>query len=220
MAVTFDANAVSPATVTTPGVSTLSVTTLTIGTGANRVLVAQYVGSTDVTSMAWDPTGANQALTLIFKQQFSGVASYWVELWGLVAPVSGNKTLTATLASSATFSSFNATSFNGASQAGGAGTFYNAGQASGSSTSARITVASAAGDMVIDTVAPLVSPVSAPLGTQTYNASGTSAGAASYIAASASTTLGWTVTPTAAWGEVATAIRAANHNNLPLLGVG
>ncbi len=67
MAVVFDAK-VTSTTDSTATVLTVSNTTLTVGSGSNRALIAilevNHAPLSGLT-IAWDPAGANQALTAI-----------------------------------------------------------------------------------------------------------------------------------------------------------
>jgi hypothetical protein len=73
-------------------------TLLTVGTGSNRALVVgTYYFDNTITAPAvhWDSSGTNQAMTSIANLGTSG-GGVRIELWGLIAPTSGNKTLTVT----------------------------------------------------------------------------------------------------------------------------
>ena len=71
-------------------------TTFTVGTKANRAIVANVLGNAsspngDVTGVTWDPSGANQAFTQVgIGRNGSG---FYESLWLLLNPVSGTKTL-------------------------------------------------------------------------------------------------------------------------------
>ncbi len=96
MAVTFDAASNIGAGT---AVTTLSLTTLTVGTGSNRALVALLSFSqgsipTGLT-VTWDSGGTNQAMTQITGATASQGTVPTTVLFGLVNPVSGNKTLKA-----------------------------------------------------------------------------------------------------------------------------
>ena len=79
-----------------PGVSTSSfnMTTMTVGTGGNRLLLAFASAFTAISSLAavWDSGGANQAMTLVNSQANVG-ASVTMYMFRLLNPVPGNKTL-------------------------------------------------------------------------------------------------------------------------------
>jgi hypothetical protein len=125
--VALDANFTSDVGSAT-AVLSLSNPNLPITTASNRALIAQVAlgpSTTTVTGCVWDPTGANQALTLIKREPFPSGTALSVELWGLVNPVSGNKTLTCNFSASSAFVTMNGVSFAGVDQTGGATTFYN-----------------------------------------------------------------------------------------------
>jgi hypothetical protein len=203
MSVALDANAT--AMTAGSGVQTLDNANLTVGAGANMVLVAQLtlsVLTVSGVSVVWDPGGANQSLTLI--KSANGGSGDRAELWGLVAPVSGNKILRATWTTVAN-AQLNGTSFSGVDQTGGATTFPNATSATAVSGNPALTVMSAAGDVAIDCVAPRLLPPSSPLQTQLCAASRIGS---SYAAGSASVGFGWTI-PSGDWVEVGCDILAA-----------
>src|SRR5712691_4015238 len=81
------------------GVTTLDLTTLTVGTGANRCLIALVAFGVAVTlptgvTLTWDPAGTNQALTQISTKS-SDLGTAQVQIWQLVNPTAGNLVLRA-----------------------------------------------------------------------------------------------------------------------------
>jgi hypothetical protein len=218
--VVFDANSTADVGSST-AVSSLSNSNLTIGSGNNRALIAQVaLGNNIVTvsSCVWDAIGANQSLTLIKRQTDTASG---IELWGLVNPVSGNKTLTCNFSGSVAFDSLNGLSFTGVNQTGGITTFYNSAGTTGSSTASSITIASATGDAIVE-IGMTTQIASAPTQTQVY-LDNTNGGYGQRAAGAASVSFGWTITPTAPWVEATTAIKAASgviEHNLSLMGVG
>src|SRR5882672_1400710 len=109
-------------------VSSFTDTSLTIGTGINRALVyslnfgwSTYSQPTGI-SVTWDLTGANQSLSLI-AQANDPTNVTLVQLWGLVAPVSGNKTLSVSWASTVDSVKSGGISLYGVDQTGGSTTF-------------------------------------------------------------------------------------------------
>lgn len=132
------------------GATTFDNTGLTVGTGTNRALTAilQFDNkSVSAVTMAWDPAGANQALTLIGTVSNAG-ANGRTEVWGLVNPTSGNKTLRAswTTGSQAVIG---AVAWTGVDQSGGATSFPNFNSATGTGTTASVTITSGTGHAVI-----------------------------------------------------------------------
>lgn len=118
--VTFDAATTTPATGTAS--NTLSLTTFTVGSGSNRYLVAGIcwqVQAASITGIAWDPSGTNQAMSQITTQNTNGAVGR-CELWGLVAPTSGNKTMTVTFSQSTGNVVLGGISFTGVNQTGNA----------------------------------------------------------------------------------------------------
>jgi hypothetical protein len=101
-----------------------------------------------VNSVVWDPTGANQSLSLVTGcNRSAGVGEIWI--YKLVAPAPGTLTLRVTFAAAAD-SAVGVTSFTGVNQTTPLGTCV---VASGDPTPATVTVTSAAGELVFDTVA-------------------------------------------------------------------
>lgn len=96
------------------GVTSLSLTTFTVGSGANRLLVASMlfaVNTVSAITLTWDSVSMTQALS--FDDLFT-LETFYV----LIAPNAGNKTLAAswTTSSSATLA---ASEYSGADQATG-----------------------------------------------------------------------------------------------------
>lgn len=222
--VVFDANSTA-AVGSTSSVPNLANSNLTIGSGSNRALIAQVaINSRTITSSScvWDTVGANQSMTLI-KRQIHGTSGLTSELWGLVNPVSGNKTLTCTFSTSVAFVSLNGISFTGVDQTGGTTSFYNATGATGSSTAASVTISSASGDATIETGLTTQTD-SAPNQTLVYDVNSTFGGYGQRAAGAASVTFSWTISPSSPWVEAASSIKAAaiaaTDHNLSLIGVG
>jgi hypothetical protein len=126
-----------------------SYTDLTVGSGANRVMIAHLVTSSTIVSpsMVWDSVGANQTMTLIRSQQMA-TWSKFIYTFGLVAPASGNKTLSVAWTNNVDWI-VQASDFINADQTGGTTTFANATGGNGTSTTPATTVTSADGDIAI-----------------------------------------------------------------------
>ena len=166
MAVTFDANATADSTAN--GVTSINHANLTIGSGTNRALVAQICWSGTVGSpvLKWDNTGTPQTMTAITNASaFNGTVA-GSQLFGLVAPTSGNKTLNAAW-TTARDVCLNGVSWTGVDQTGGNTTFPNGAGATGSSTTASVTVTSATGNAVM-AAHTVTSTMSAVNNTQTF----------------------------------------------------
>jgi len=122
--------------------TSLNYTGLTIAAGTNLGMVVAVDWDSGAAptglSLTWDSGGSNQAMTRIINNGL-------VELWGLVNPVVGNKTL-ALAWTTATRVFVAGMAFNGVDQAGGATSFPNS-VSSGSATT--LTVTSAIGRMVM-----------------------------------------------------------------------
>jgi hypothetical protein len=117
--------------------TSLSYTGLTIAAGANIALVVTIdwdIGGAAPTglSVTWDSGGTNQSLTRIVNNGTS-------ELWGLVNPTIGNKTLAMSWTTTARVF-IAGMAFNGVDQTGGATTFPNTANSASATT---LTISSA-----------------------------------------------------------------------------
>lgn len=188
MAVTFDANASSDATQN--GVTSITTSNLTIGSGSNRALVVQVVWSGSVTSAAlnWDQLGTPQALTAIAGTLATNTAV--VQLWGLVAPTSGAKQLKASW-TTAQDVIVNGVSWTGVDQTGGSTSFPHGTNGTTSGNPATVTVTSATNNAVMAVHATATSSFTSVNNTQTFldNTPATVSGAGNRAAGAATVTL-------------------------------
>lgn len=133
MAVAFDANGTAPIASGSAVLGTTGKTStlLTVGSGANRVLVVQLEFSGQAAAISsvavtWDSGVSNQVCTLIKATDTTGgVGKGQAQLWGLVAPVAGAKTLKVTWNAVNSDVYLHGTSYTGADQTGGTTTFPN-----------------------------------------------------------------------------------------------
>lgn len=197
MAVTFDAKNTTVAAATDV---TASISGLTVGSGANRALIGFLglsPGSTAVT-MVWDPTGANQPLTLIGSDVSSDNLAK-IYMFGLVAPASGNKILKADWTTTSGFF-LDAISFAGVDQTGGATSFPHFASATGTSTSPAVTITTTANDFVAGATSNGLDCVSAMDHTTINTACNSFGYGGNYSAGSAGTvTLGGTLFSSRPW---------------------
>jgi hypothetical protein len=171
-------------------------TGLTVAAGTNTVMVVVLIflsnpGSGVLNSIVWDAAGANQTLTLIGKTQATPAGwNEWHFLYGLVAPATGNKTLSVAWTSSVAVR-MNAIALDGADQTGGTTTFAHYTQGQGTSP-ATIAVTSAVGNLVVAGASVDGANLSAPTGTSIFNqgGGGWSAGM-NRDAGAASVSIGW-----------------------------
>lgn len=210
MAVTLNANSTADAENDTA--TTIDNTSLTIAAGSNIVLIAQIAWSLHTVSgvtVAWDPTGANQALTLIGAVN-NTTTNGRVALYGLVAPTTGNKTLRASFTGTSNIC-LNGIAFNGADQTGGATTFPHFNSATGTSTAPSVAVTSAVGNMTVDCTVNDASQYNSSGQTITFNDASPSliSGAGSRGTGAASVTHSWVLNVTGAWASVGCDILAA-----------
>ena len=187
--VAFDADA----TASTRGTATtLTNGNLTIGSGVHRALIVQMTTSLATTqTVVWDAAGANQALTLIGSTAYASSYTSW--LYGLINPASGNKIVTVTWGGGGSnFGVLNAASFTGVNQTGGATSFPNYTGTSGLGISPSVTVTSATGDMVVDTLMCQTAPIAGNKTKLFWNTGGTVNGGSQYAAGAATVALSWT----------------------------
>src|ERR1700731_2128227 len=146
MTVAFDAQGTS---FTDGGSSPVSFAKLTVGSGSNRALIVQIVtlGSIAGVTVTWGFGGTAQACTLIGAPTDSSSTARAL-LYGLVAPTSGAKTLRVAWTGAVPIV-VDAVSYSGVDQTGGTTSFANFNSATGTSTSASVTVTSATGDAVV-----------------------------------------------------------------------
>jgi hypothetical protein len=145
-------------------------TGLTIISGSNTVLVVSVgwdIGGGAVTptglSVVWDSGGSNQALTRIITSDPGTHTGYHTELWGLVAPMVGNKTLALSWTTTA-HPFIVGIAFDGVDQTGGATSFPGSVSALSGTT---VTVSSATSDIVMCSAVSNADPVTI-LGTTIY----------------------------------------------------
>ncbi len=229
-AVVFDANATADtAGSSILGTTGVSSTNLTVGSGANRALVVQIAfGVQAVTTVAvvWDSGGTNQALTLIGTLN-STTTTGRVDLYGLVAPTSGAKTLKLTWNAVTSDVTMNAVSWTGVNQTGGVTSFPHFTSARGQSTAISLAITSAVGNATMDATETSGTP-SAPTQTQTYldTSRPTISGCGSRGTGAATVTHAWTTSGSSDfWVQVGTDILAASGGvactpTLLLMGVG
>jgi len=150
VAVAFDAK--GTADVTADNATSINFSNITVGTGSNRALVVLLsLGLTTASniSVVWDSGGTNQVMTLIGSNADSGGDAISL-LYGLIAPTSGQKTLHVSWTGSCTVY-VDAVSFTGVNQAGGTSSFAHYNFATGSGTTASVTITSSSGNMVVAT---------------------------------------------------------------------
>jgi hypothetical protein len=169
-------------------------TGLTIASGSNTVLVVSVgwdIGSSGGTtptglSMVWDSGGTNQALTQIITSDPGTHTGWHSELWGLVGPVVGNKTLALSWTTAA-HPFIVGMAYDGVNQTGGATSFPGAVSALSGAT---VTVSSAASDIVMCSAVSNADPVTILGTTIYYDAAHTNYAFASRMAGAASVVIG------------------------------
>jgi hypothetical protein len=211
-AVAFDAKFT---TQSSAGSNPTNINTLTVGSGINRALLviiafrATAGNPCNSLTVTWDPTGANQTLTLI-ESYPDPDSNNNVGMWGLVNPVSGNKTLRVAGWTSGT-NYIDAISVTNADQTGGATTFRNVAHNKGLSTGPSVVITSATDDMVVAQFVGSTSggTVNSVDHTTIYTGGASARAAANYSAGAASVTLGCTLSASDFWTAQGVSILAA-----------
>ncbi len=169
MAATFDANAT--ADVTANGVTSLTSANLTVGSGSNRALIVQLgfsVKTISALAVTWDFGASAQACAVVTGAAANATDNARAELWGLVAPVSGAKTLKAAWTTASDIY-MNQTSWTGVDQTGGATSFPHGTSATGTSAAPSVTVTSAVGNATMACCCDAAASITAMTQTQTFN---------------------------------------------------
>lgn len=193
------------------GVTTLSLTTFTVGTGTDRAIGVELISKTALTSLVlqWDSAGTPQTVALVKSQ--ASVNGQVAALYGLVNPTSGNKTLKATWTGS-NEACMNIVAVTGADQTGGATTFQNSAAATGNSSAPSVSVTSAVGNFCMSAVATGslqgINSVSA-IQVMLFHGAGTIEGGGSRAAGAASVTMTGTLAGTDQWAIVGMDILAS-----------
>lgn len=229
--VVFDANATADCQqAAVVGTAGKTCATLTVGAGANRAVlcaVAFSLHSPTTEVGTWDSGGTNQAMTQIIAVNTSSTTGR-SELWGLVAPTSGLKTVKFTWVGTSDIY-INCTSFTGVNQTGGATSFPNSkSQTGGFGTGITMAITSATGNFTYSLITEDLGTISALGNTTAFIESTDSISAGGqYATGAASVTHTATVgTSGAVYTWVGTDIAAAGAGgctakpSLALLGVG
>jgi hypothetical protein len=219
MAVAFDAKTAAYTSVTAG--TTISMTNLTVGAGANRGLIlclqcgSQGASFPAALSLVWDSVGANQTLTQISGTLVAnGVLTEVAALYGLVAPASGNKTLTISWTGNNEMHA-SAAAFTGVDQTSVAVAFPHGTTVAHTTSTASptsVTITSASGNMVVACHSQNVSPWGVISGTQLAkdDVTGPNIGVVSnYNNGAATVTMTAAFTGTAAWDAIGCDVLAA-----------
>jgi len=191
---------------------------LTVGTGDNRalvVLVAFSGAAPGTISVIWDIGSLTdpQPLTLIDTVTDSSAnfaqTPVTLQLWGLIAPTSGNKILRITAANACDI--FEVTvAFTGVSQVGGTDSFANAAHPAGSSAMASVAITSTVSDMVVAQFVTNGSRFGAINNTELYNDTiGSGYNAANLASGDTSVTMSGTMQIPANWLAQGVSIKSA-----------
>lgn len=225
MAVAFDAqghfNAASAGTSFTDS-------SFTVGSGANRVLIVTInwgqAAIPSGVSVVWDNGGTNQAMTAITGASINNVSAFAasMQMYGLVAPTSGNKQLSISWSTTSLRPIVGYISATGALQTGGTATFAhgtsNTNTTGSSAGPFTLTVTSASGDMVAaQHTCDGATAFSSTSATQDWlsQISGVLSGAANHTAGAASVSMQATLSAADTWGAVGCDIVAAPAGGLP-----
>lgn len=203
--------------------NTFTFTNITVGSGSNRALIAVLSGydagndpdAPGTVTATWDSGGTNQNMPVITGAKYSGFGSsnnIYVVLFGLVAPTSGNKTLSINVpgAGNSIFFYLDAISFTGVDQTGGATSFPHGTSANGNSTAPSVAVTSSSGNYTVACVQSDFTNVSAPTQTSLYvDNSVINGGGGSYATGAATVTHAFTLAAAKIWGMAGTDVAAS-----------
>lgn len=191
-AITLDAAATSVAYANTA--TSVSNTTQTVGTASDRVCVAIVVMTNKTPTnqtMTWDSSGTKQAMTLLQEKTFVGGPGSRVEIWGLINPTSGTKTLTYSFTGTSTEVFLSSICFNGVHQTTA---FTGAAGYNGSASSPSFPSSASSGQASVGVTSSDSGLLSAPTQTSIYidNTRSVLDAAAAYNIGSAAPTFAWT----------------------------
>jgi hypothetical protein len=219
MSATFDAKGTADATAN--GATSKDLTLLTITAGlTNSALVAQVgfsLQTVSAVSLKWDNAGTPQSMAQIIGANGTGSLAR-AELWGLIAPTSGNKTLHAAW-TGASDVYLQGVSWSNVDQTGGATSFAHSTSNTGTTTGNgithnTITITSAVGNATMDAACADQGSYNSTNQTQTYldNVATTISGAGGRAAGAATVTHTWNADSAAAnhWVSVGVDIVAAS----------
>lgn len=227
--VTFDANAT--ASCTANAVTSITCSTLTVGSGSNRALTCQTAwggANGGVSSYHWDELGTPQNLALVTSA--SATNTVQVEIWALVAPTSGAKQAKIVWTTAKDII-INCLSYTGVDQTGGTTSFAHGNGATGTSTGPAVTITSATNNAVVAAHAADTSgggSFTATNNTNTFinNTPATMGGAGNRAAGASSVSMTATIDVSKTWASAGADIVAAGggtpacKNGLLMLGVG
>lgn len=194
MSVAVDSNTGASADAT--GVTSLNLTTFTVGATSDRALTV-FLGwdRTTITAVTgkWDNTGTPQSMTQVIAKNTTD-ASTRAEIWGLIAPTSGNKTLNFAWTTAAELI-ITLVSFQGADQGAVGTTFVNATSNAASTANPSVAVTSATNNYTSAVVSAANDVPGSPTQTNVLDVSGAGFDntGASIAAGAASVTHGWTM---------------------------
>jgi hypothetical protein len=204
--VTFGAKATTPGEGS--GVGYVEVTSLTVGSESNRVLLVQIAwssGTLGTPVVTWDYGGSAQACSLIKYDIDSNGRQ--ASLYGLVNPAAGNLTLRVTSPNNVGLIA-SACYFYNADQTGGTTTFRNAASNTGNSSSPSLAITSATGERTQSVMSAGTTSGSTDKTLLWFvSGSGAEDGGADYAAGAATVTHTWT-TDSVPWVVVGCSIKA------------
>ncbi len=193
--------------------TTVNIVGPNVGSGSNRLLlvgIGQGDSAATLTSVTWDQGGTNQAMTRIAGRTQGGGPDTRIELWKLVAPTPGAKTLRIVSPSSVGMA-VGIVAYTGVDQTTPNDAPVTAGGSPGSSPS--VVVPSAAGELVVDAVSSKVDLSNknpGPGQTERYEGSGGNEIVfGSEEAGAASVTMSWTGS-FEEWAQIGVSLNPAN----------
>ncbi len=168
--------------------------TLTVGSGANRLLI---VGVSDNNKRTISSVTVNTTLTMTSIGSQTDGATTKIQMFSLINPPAGLNTVQVTWSGGGVNGVIGAISFTGVNQTTPLGTFASA---TGTSTAPSVNVTSAAGEIVVDTVVGAGGTLTVdPSQTQRWNLTSTVRGGGSTEAGAATVTMSWTLSASNSW---------------------
>ena len=190
----------STSSAATAGAATSLTWSHTVNSGDNRILT---VGLSLISGQSTSVTYGGNAMTLAGRH----IGTHTIEIWRLLSPMVGTANIVANFSGSLEAIG-GAAAFDGVDQTNPTGVFAGAGTDSGT---ASVTVASAVGDLVIDTMfVDLPTAVTAQGGqTEHWELTNGRTGAGSTKAGDTSVTMSWTLASADEWDIGAVSLKAA-----------
>lgn len=209
-------NATATAAAVTTSATTLTNSSLTVAAGATSLLAWLMFDEISIIPSSvvvrWDSAGTPQTMTLLVEAEDPANTNTRVQLYGLVAPTLGNRSLTATW-TSAVPAILDAISFSGTATSSVANVFKNTASNTGTSGVPTLSLTSAVGSLSIAGVGAVntVTSFAATGSTTVFNTTDTNGFGFVGARAPGAATVAWTGAPTSIeWAAAGVDVTAAS----------